>query len=247
MTAKPSLFSPSWAKVIEDSASSVSRETTQPAILDWADRPWGAPIGQSVRVGAPTDDVPDLEALDPLPPDHQTSVTPSERTRPRRRWRVVATVVFLSLLVALLWTGLEIRDLNRRVAQLQSVARARAATTASATTVAPRPSYRYCLSSPLVGQLTYTPGAMLGSLGQIRGNVGGFPAQVYVEADLVDRTVIPARVIQQLGFVTSSSGAQRVEQPTFVDPSATVSQITFRAFHRPTDDLRSYGPPANRC
>lgn len=112
---------------------------------------------------------------------------------------------------------------------------------------APSRSYRYCLSSPLAGQLFYTPGPALLGGGQVRGHVVGFPGNDYVEADLLGSTVTPVHVLGTVGFTTNSTGAQDLTEPAAIDPSATVSHITFRAYTRRTNDLRPYGPPAEPC
>jgi len=112
---------------------------------------------------------------------------------------------------------------------------------------APSSSARYCLSSPLAGQLIVTPGSMVAAVEEVRGHVAGFPANDYVQVDLLDSTVRPVHVIGTFSFSTNATGAQDVVEHTAVDPNTTASQIAFRVYSGPNNGLQPYGARAQQC
>jgi hypothetical protein len=116
----------------------------------------------------------------------------------------------------------------------------------------------FCLSAPLTGKVTYVAATSTGTLGQIRGEVGGLPPNTYVEAGLLTATALPERayldnglpgpdVVGVIGLWTSGHGPERIAETVAVGPGAKVEEIVFRARNRLTHDLRPYGPAAQRC
>jgi len=96
------------------------------------------------------------------------------------------------------------------------------------------------------------------TLGQIRGEVGGFPQTLTSRAALLTTTALPERayldnglpgpdVVGEIGLWTSGHGPERIAETVAVDPGAKVEEIVFRARNRLTHDLRPYGPAAQRC
>jgi hypothetical protein len=199
-----------------------------------------------VRVSRSSDDPRDLEPLVPDGIEHSPAARIESTKHKGRRFALVATIAVAALGACLVVALVEIRDLHRRVDHLQAVARPTQTTT---TTKVADSASKYCLSFPLVGQLTFAPaqpvGTSFSSAGHFGGDVGGFPPNTYVRIEFWNTSDNPAHIAQESTLRTNAYGAQRVDGPSLLGP-VRIDASFFRV-GTSDRDLRLFGPPATPC
>jgi hypothetical protein len=198
-----------------------------------------------VRVSRSKDEPRDLEPLDPDGIQHSPAARIGSTKHKGRRFALVATIAVAALAAGLVVALVEIRDLHRRVDHLQAMAR----TSQTTTTKVADSASKYCLSFPLVGQLTFAPaqpvGTSFSSAGHFGGDVGGFPPNTYVRIEFWNTSDHPAHIVQESTLRTNAYGAQRVDGPSLLGP-VRIDAIFFRV-GTSDRDLRLFGPHATPC
>ncbi|MDP9335111.1 MAG: hypothetical protein M3Q30_17655 [Actinomycetota bacterium] len=189
-------------------------------------------------------DDPDLEPLDPDGIEHSSAARIGSTNRRGRHFLLVAMIALAALAASLVVTLVEIRELHRRVDHLQAIQR-----TSQTTTKVDDLASKYCLSFPLVGQVTFVPAQTVGtsfsSAGHFGGDVGGLPPNTYVLIQFFDTSTKPAHKVQEITLRSNANGAQHIDGPSLVGP-ANISAVLFRVGTN-NQDLRLFGPPATPC
>jgi hypothetical protein len=192
-----------------------------------------ARTGNLARVS--DDDADDLETLAPAPVvEPPRSPTPPSLIS---RWIVVAASgALLAMAVVLIITAVQLSDLRRRVHRLED-----AAPPTTTTTVAETTASHFCLSYPLVGDITYRT-----DTGYISGDVGGLPPYSDVRMELWDAGKTPAKIVAKKVITTNANGASHLFGPTIGRP-AYAWAIFFRVVKNAGDAGQLFGPPAYPC
>ena len=118
----------------------------------------------------------------------------------------------------------------------------RSPTTTSITGSTSSRRHTFCARTPLRGRIGYDTRS-----GQFFGTVMGLPADHYLLTRWLDATVTPPRRVAETSSRTDRHGAARFTgTPSFISPSAHVTQVIFNV-GASDRDAHPYGLPAYPC